>query len=279
MKFKLILLLPLTFIYITMNGQNIDEYEVYAIKYRESEFTIPAKDIVIGASESDSIKPCNMFWLLKGSNDKNVLIDVGFIDTVNTHNIKYITPTEALKRLSIEPDDITDIIVSHPHTDHIGEISIFSNATVWIQKNDFTYFIRDAWEEGGNKIGFEKKDVHNLVNVNLDGRLKLVDGDDIEIIPGIKVYTGSKHSYENQYVLVNSNTINKKILVASDAVWCYYNLEHLLPDALTFDSDAYVEAMKRMKTLVSKIEYIIPGHDDLVFSKFPEVTEWVVRIE
>jgi glyoxylase-like metal-dependent hydrolase (beta-lactamase superfamily II) len=48
---------------------------------------------------------------------------------------------------------------------------------------------------------------------------------------------------------------------------------------LTFDSDAYIEAMKRMKTIVPNTDYIIPGHDDLVFTKFPEITEWIVKIE
>ncbi len=266
-------LIPICFLY----GQNTSEYQVYALKYRESGFKIPAQGIVVGAAETDSIQPCNMFWLLRG-NDKNILIDVGFVDTVNKH-LKYITPLEALRRLDLEPDDISDIIVSHPHADHIGEIDKFPNATVWMQKNDFTHFIGDVWQKGGDTFGFEKKDVKNLVNINLDGRLNLIDGDDIEIIQGIKVYTGSKHTYENQYILVNSNAENKKILVASDAVWSYLNLEHLLPTSLTLDPDAYVAAMKRMKTLVTNTDYIIPGHDDLVFTKFPEISEWIVKIE
>ncbi len=279
MKLKLFLLLSFPLIFFKMNGQNSTKYKVYAIKYRESGFDISAKDIVIGANENDSIRPCNMFWLIKSNNDKNILVDVGFVDTDNTHNIKSITPVEALKRLELNPDDISDIIVTHPHTDHIGEINKFPNANVWMQKDDFTYFVRDAWQEGGNSFGFEKKDVQELVNINLEGRLNLIDGDDIEIFPGIRVYTGSKHTYANQYVLVNSNTIDKKIVVASDAVWCYYNLEHLLSSSLTSDPDAYVDAIKRMKTLVTNINYIIPGHDDLVFTKFPEVTEWIVKIE
>jgi glyoxylase-like metal-dependent hydrolase (beta-lactamase superfamily II) len=278
MKIKIILILSLT-PFILMYGQDTVEYQVYALKIRESGFNTSAQDIAVGATEGDSVRACNMFWLLKGNNDKNILIDVGFVDTANSYNLKYITPTEALMKLNIKPGDISDIIVTHPHTDHIGKIDIFSNATVWMQKSDFTYFIRDAWQAGGNTVGFEKKDVRNLVDINLDGRLKLIDGDNIEIISGIRVFTGSKHTYENQYVLINSNSLDKKILVASDAIWFYYNLEHLLPIPLTFDSDAYIEAMKRMKTIVPNTDYIIPGHDDLVFTKFPEITEWIVKIE
>jgi hypothetical protein len=37
--------------------------------------------------------------------------------------------------------------------------------------------------------------------------------------------------------------------------------------------------MKRMKTLVSNTELIIPGHDELIMSKFPKVADGVVKIE
>jgi len=277
MKFKLIVL----FVMITTNFSQAQEksaYEIYALKFRESGFKSPATEIAIGANESDSVRACNMFWLLQSEDGKNILVDVGFVDTSNTANIKIITPTEALGRLDIEPKDISDIIVTHPHIDHIGGIDIFPSATVWMQKNDFNYFIDDAWQEGGIAIGFSKEDVQKLKDIELDGRLKLIDGDNIEIMPGIKVFTGSKHTFENQYLLVNS-TSGDKILLASDAVWFYYNLENLLPIPLSFDNDAYVAAMKRMKSMVTDTKYIIPGHDNKLFSKFPEVAEWVVKIE
>jgi glyoxylase-like metal-dependent hydrolase (beta-lactamase superfamily II) len=97
-------------------------------------------------------------------------------------------------------------------------------------------------------------------------------------MPGIRVFIGSKHTFENQYLLVNSNSKSNKILIASDAIWFYYNLNNLLPATLCLDPKAYVEAMKRMKTLVTNPDFIIPGHDDLVFSKFPKVTEGIVKI-
>ncbi|HEY4875582.1 MAG TPA: hypothetical protein VIH86_08430 [Puia sp.] len=49
----------------------------------------------------------------------------------------------------------------------------------------------------------------------------MVDGDNKEIIPGIKVYTGSRHTFDSQYVLVKSGT--DKIIIASDNIYFYYN--------------------------------------------------------
>jgi glyoxylase-like metal-dependent hydrolase (beta-lactamase superfamily II) len=259
------------------NGQKGDEYQVYALKYlpggKDS-----AKNWAIGANPKDSINGTWMFWLLKGENDKNILVDVGFLDTAKIRMKGYIRPDSLLMRIKLSPSDITDIIMTHPHNDHIGGINLFPKANVWMQKDDFDYFVGEAWQENGNSVAFQKNDVRNIIEINLQGRLKLINGDNIEIMPGIRVFIGSKHTFENMYLVVNSNSETNKILIASDAIWFYYNLNNLLPATLCFDPAAYVEAMKRIKTLVPNPDLIIPGHDDLIFSKFPKVADGIVKI-
>ncbi len=274
---KIVLASVLSLIAIISNCQNGDEYQVFALKYADGP-DVSAAQMAVGANPKDSLKMCMMFWLLKGEKGRNLLVDVGFIDTSKTGRKNYVRPDSVLQRINVYPSDIADIIITHPHNDHIGGINLFPKAKVWMQKDDFDYFIGDAWQENGVSTGFQKNDVRNIIEINLQGRLKLVKGDSIEIIPGIKVFIGSKHTYENQYVLVNSNSKTNKILIASDAIWFYYNYNNLLPATLCMDPKAYVEAMKRMKTLVTNPDYIIPGHDDLVFSKFPKISDWIVKI-
>jgi glyoxylase-like metal-dependent hydrolase (beta-lactamase superfamily II) len=257
--------------------QTGDEYQIFAIKYTDGQ-NIAAQRMIAGANPADSIRVCNMFWLLKGANGRNILVDVGFIDTTKTGIKNYVSPDLMLQRMNVKPSDITDIIITHPHNDHIGGINLFPDAKVWMQKDDFGYFVGGAWQENGFSRGFQKNDVRNIIEINLQGRLKLIEGDNVEIMPGIKVFTGSKHTFENLYLLVNSNSKTNKTVVASDAIWFYYNLDGLLPATLCMDPKAYVEAMKRMKTLVTNPDLIIPGHDDQVFSKFPEISKWIVKI-
>jgi glyoxylase-like metal-dependent hydrolase (beta-lactamase superfamily II) len=255
-----------------------NEYQVYALRF-SGPGTSSASEVAVGANPKDSVRGCNMFWFLKGENGRNIMVDAGYIDSSKTVGKDYVRPDVVSKRLNISPSDITDIIITHPHYDHIGGIILFPHGKVWMQKKDYDYFVGGAWEENGFSRGFQKNDVRNLIEINLSGRLKLVDGDNLEIIPGIKVFTGSKHTWENQYLLVNCDSQKNRILLASDAIWFYYNLNNLLPiPTFTFDPKAYVEAMKRMKTLVSDPDLIIPGHDNQVFLKFPEVSEGIVRI-
>lgn len=255
-------------------GQKIS-YEVFALKFATNG-KVPINAIAVGANTKDSVQICYMVWLLKGTNGKTVLVDAGFVDTVKLGLRKYIRPDLALQRFGIQAKDITDVILTHPHTDHVNGIDLFPNAMVWMQKADFEYFVGEAWQKGGVTTGLKKADVQKLVQRNLDKKLMLVKGDGIKIMPGIKVFTGSRHTYESQFVQVETKSDN--VIVASDNSWFYYNLVNELSIPLTFDQQGYRDNLRRMKTFVTKIDLIIPGHDPLVFSKFPKVAEDVVRI-
>ena len=106
-----------------------------------------------------------------------------------------------------------------------------------------------------------------------------MDGDDKEIIPGVRVYTGSRHTFNSQYLSVKTGA--EKVVLASDNAYTYYNIEHLksAPKDATYDTTGYINAMRRMKTLVTNDKFIIPGHDASVFSKFTKVADDIIRVK
>lgn len=265
------------------SAQKPNTYEVYAIKFAGSDHKFYEGDWADGAPKDVPVDISFMLWLLKGSNGHNILVDAGFMpEKVREEEffklVDYVRPDSALFKLGIAPGEVTDIIISHPHWDHLGGIRLFPNANIWMQKLDFQGFVGTAWQKDGSSGGFAKEDVRLVIDLNLAGRLKLVDGDAKEILPGITVFTGSKHTYDSQYVLVNNGKEN--IVIASDNIWIYYSLDHLAPPSPggTADPKAYVAAMKRMKTLVSDPKYILPGHDSRVFERFTSVSNGVVVI-
>jgi glyoxylase-like metal-dependent hydrolase (beta-lactamase superfamily II) len=258
------------------------KYEVYALKFASSAHLWPIADWVDKGPKDDSVQIDFMIWLIKG-NGKTILVDAGFLNDIPDAKefaiANYVRPDSTLQKLGLKPTDITDIILSHPHWDHIDGLDLFPNAQVWMQQDDFYYYVGAAWQKGGFSGGFNKRDVRKLMDKNLEGKLTLVNGDNQEVIPGIKVFTGSRHTFNSQYVLVETGT--NKVILASDNIWVYYSLEHMQPAAAggTYDPAGYVSAMQRMKTLVSDSRYIIPGHDGKIFSNFPVMKAGVVKIE
>ena len=257
-------------------------YDVYAIKYASVGSYSYTSDWADQAPKQDSVQIDFMLWLIKGQG-RNILVDAGFLADIDNAKefgmVNYKRPDSTLLELGVKGEEITDVIITHPHWDHLDGLGLFPKARVWMQKTDYDYFVGGAWQKEGDHGGFVKRDVLMLAGVNVDGRLTLVDGDDKEIIPGIRVYTGSRHTFNSQYVLVNTGT--ERIILASDNIWVYYSLEHMRPAPPygTLDPVGYVKAMARMKTLVSKEKFIIPGHDARVFKTFPKVGERVVKIE
>jgi len=269
--------------FLNLNAQAPPSYEIYALKYFGLH-SVPVSELAMGAPKKDTMNMFFMYWLIRGNNGKNILVDAGFLKDLDIfkqlNTIFYIRPDSVLQELNIKPEEITDIILTHPHWDHIDGVSLFPQAHVWIQKEDYNYFVGQAWQKDGRHQGFYKRDVDSMVSLNIAGKLTLVDGDAKEIIPGIKVYTGSRHTFNSQYVLVQTG--GDKVILASDNIWIYYNLDHLTSSPFpngTFDTLAYVKSMQRMKTQASNVKYIIPGHDPAVFSRYPLVKPDIVRIK
>jgi glyoxylase-like metal-dependent hydrolase (beta-lactamase superfamily II) len=254
-------------------------YEVYAVRYG----TIPdfsLASLVAGEDRSKRLDIPLMVWLLKGSDGRVVLVDSGFVreNLVVQWKVKdFERPSDAVARLGIKAEQVTDIVLTHMHWDHAGGTTLFPKARVWIQKAEYAYYSGDAWQGKNTHGGIEPDDVLAMVRLNLEGRLGLVDGDDQRPLPGIACYTGGKHTYASQYLVVNSKS--GRTVLASDNVYLYENLDKHVAVAGALDMPSNLAAQDRMRTQATDIKLIVPGHDPAVFTRFPTVAAGVVRID
>ena len=139
---------------------------------------------------------------------------------------------------------MTDIIATHMHWDHVDGVDLFPKAKVWIQRAEFDYYTADARRPAAEQKYEQPEYVHSLMKLEIQGRVQLVDGDAKEIIPGITVYTGGRHTYASQYMGVNTRA--GKMVIASDNLYLYENLDKHVPIAKTFDAKANLAAQDRM---------------------------------
>jgi glyoxylase-like metal-dependent hydrolase (beta-lactamase superfamily II) len=221
-----------------------------------------------------------MVWLLKGPAGRNILVDSGFYRDKFFKQWKvkdFIKPSDAVARFGLKPEEITDIIITHMHWDHADGFDLFPKASVWIQKDEYVYYTGEAWQSRNTHGGVDPEDVMAIVKLNLEGRVKLINGDDQEPIPGVRCYTGGRHTYASQFVGVNTKA--GVVIVASDNLYLYENLEQRAPIAQTLDADSNLKAQERMRRLASDARLITPGHDPLVFTRFPKPGGGVAKIE
>ena len=107
-----------------------------------------------------------------------------------------------------------------------------------------------------------------LVQINTQGRLRLVDADDVEILPGIRAYTGARHTFASQYIRVDGDPL---FVLASDNCYLYRNLAERKASAAFSDADlpANIRNQERMIELAGSPDRVVPGHDPRQFEKFP----------
>jgi glyoxylase-like metal-dependent hydrolase (beta-lactamase superfamily II) len=260
-------------------GSGAATYQVYALRYA-TYANFPVSALVAGADKDRKTDIAMTIWLLKGSNGKNILVDTGcYHDALVKGNglTDFLKPSDLLALVNLKPEQITDIVITHMHWDHADGMDLFPNAKIWIQRDEYSYYVGAAWQPGGKHGGIDREDVLTVVKLNMDGKVNLVDGDDREIIDGIRVYTGGRHTFASQYVGVRSNV--GTMVIASDNMYLYENFDKHAAIAQTFDAESNLKAQDRMKQIASRPELIIPGHDPQVFVKYGKPGERVARIK
>ena len=251
------------------------DYEVYAVRYA----TLPnfrMSGLIAGADTGRKLDIAMMVWLIRG-NGRNVLLDAGFYRdkfVQRWHPRDFMKPSEAVARAGVKPEDVTDVIISHVHWDHLDGVDLFPNARVWIQREEFDHHLDSAGTVKDRMI--DAVDAPVLARIAREGRLMLVDGDGKEIMPGISVYTGGKHTYQSQFATVH--TAAGTVVLASDNVYLYENLATHRPIAQTLDSLSNLRTQARMMSLASDPRLIVPGHDPEVFTRFPSPGNGIARI-
>jgi glyoxylase-like metal-dependent hydrolase (beta-lactamase superfamily II) len=246
------------------------DYSIEAIRYASIR-GFPVADLVMGAPADEKLDIAMVVWLIRGGGH-NVLFDSGF------HRDKwlkefpsladYVRPDEAVRLAGVKPEEITDVVISHAHWDHMGGIDLFPKATIWIQRQEFAYYTGDAWQPNGEHGGIDPEDTIALERINTEGRLRLLDGDGTDVLPGIRAYTGARHTFASEYLRVDGEP---PFVLASDNCYLYRNLAEHKAGATFSDADraANVANQSRMVELAGSADRVVPGHDPLQFQKYP----------
>ena len=253
-------------------------YEVYAVQFALVA-GYPVSSLIVGAAKDRRTDLAMMVWAIRDTGGRIVLVDAGFYRQKFLERWKpvwHVAPADAVARaFGVTPASVTDIIMSHVHWDHADGADLFPRARIWLQKEEYEHYVGPDGTAPAGTI--DPLDAKMLFDLHAAGRVMLAEGDDKEILPGIRVYTGGKHTWQSQYVGVS--TRKGTVILASDNAYLYENLTERAPIAQTLDAASNLQAQARMLRLAAAPTLVVPGHDPLVFKRFPFIRDNTVRID
>ncbi|PYP68793.1 MAG: hypothetical protein DMD26_00940 [Gemmatimonadetes bacterium] len=256
-------------------------YEVYAVRFATVD-SYPTRFLVAGADSNRRTPLAFTVWLMRGGG-RTVLMDAGFYRDKFIQRWKpvgFMKPSDALAPLGVKPSDVTDIVISHVHWDHLDGADLFPRARIWLQRAEYEHYTNDTGAVLDRAIDVD--DAKMLAKLKAAGRVQLIPGDSTEIIPGITVFTGGKHTFASEFATVRTALADGRVgtaVLASDNAYLYENLEGHRPITQSLDTLSNLRAQDRMSRLASEPRLIVPGHDVDVFVRFPKPGNGIARIE
>ncbi len=257
-----------------------ETYQVYAIKYAHHERRSSAN--FIGGDTHDVPMPLDYFvWAVVGQG-KAWLVDTGFDqDGADQRGRKIITPIDqGLAAIGVAAANVEDVLITHMHYDHAGNRDLFPKARYHLQDKEMNFCTGRCMCHRPLAVHFEPKDVAGMVHKVFDKRVEFHDGD-AELAPGLSLHLMGGHTAGLQVVRVH--TQKGWMVLASDAAHLYANIEQNRPFPAVYNLADMLEANRRIYSLASAPELVIPGHDPAVLERFPAASRehegWIARLD
>jgi glyoxylase-like metal-dependent hydrolase (beta-lactamase superfamily II) len=244
-------------------------WQVFALRYAHHDR--PAQqNFLMPVEDAHDAMPMDYFvWLLRGPDGREVLVDTGFDEGTAARRGRTILRPVArcLAAIGTDAAAIRDVVISHLHYDHAGNLGQFPNATFHIQDREVAFATGRHVCTACIRAPFEVEDVVKLVRAVYAERVCFHDGEG-EVAPGVTVHRVGGHSDGLQMVRVM--TARGPLVLAVDAAHYYANMERRNPFPIVYDLGAMIQGWRRARQLAGGDDsLVIPGHDPLVRKRFP----------
>jgi glyoxylase-like metal-dependent hydrolase (beta-lactamase superfamily II) len=205
-------------------------------------------------------------WAVVGSS-RVFLVDTGFTaETAARRKRQFLRcPIETLREIGLEPDSITDVVLTHLHYDHVGNFHKLPNARFHLQEREMAFATGRHMRYPFFGHGFELEDVLGMVRLNFRRRVEFYDGDS-ELAPGVTLHLAPGHTAGLQVVRVHTRRGN--VVLASDSSHFYENLQSNRPFVAAVDLGAMLDSFRKVERLAESRRHIVPGHDPLVMRRY-----------
>ena len=157
------------------------------------------------------------------------------------------TITGQLAEIGLKTSDITYVALSHTHGDHIGNVGLFPNSTILMQRVEYTWISSpDGTNDNVNQL---KALARKLLGT--PKQLQLLDGDtDLFGDGSVTLISTPGHTPGSQSLLVHLKK-SGFIILSGDVVHLEENFEKNVVPSLNTDKAASIASMDRVRRMIA----------------------------
>lgn len=243
-------------------------HEVYALRYGHA--VRKPGDVFLSGDPHESPGEMDYFvWLIRDEAGREVVVDTGFgAEAATRRKRTLLRPVdEALARMGVDCRTVRDVVITHMHYDHAGNLDLFPSARFHLQDTEMSFSTGRFMCHPVLSHAYDVEDVCCMVRRVYAGRVRFHDGD-AELAPGISIHRIGGHSHGLMAVRVS--TRRGHVVLASDCTHYLANLQRRDPFPALFNLGDMLEGYDRLMELAGGSEdLIVPGHDPLVMRMYP----------
>lgn len=242
-------------------------YEILALRYAHTAERTQASNLIFPDDHAAPMPLDYFIWLIRGEG-RVIVLDTGFDETTAIRRGRKLirSPLDALRAVGVDPAEVQDVVLSHMHFDHAGNLDGFPNAKFHLQDEEMRYCTGRCMCHEPLRRPFDVEHVQQAVAKVYAERMVFHDGTS-ELAPGITLHLTGGHSGGLQVMRVP--TARGWVVLASDAVHFWYNIRRRSPFILLHNLEKMLEGWVLCEKLADGPDHIIPGHDPEVTRRFP----------
>jgi glyoxylase-like metal-dependent hydrolase (beta-lactamase superfamily II) len=206
-------------------------------------------------------------WVLRRG-DRIIVVDTGFDAAAGARRGRVLDrrPAEAVALLGIDAAEVSTVVVTHLHYDHAGNLGDYPKAEIIVQAKELAYVTGAPMRHPTLNHFFEVDDMLDVVRRVHAGGVRVIDGD-LRLDDDLHLCLIGGHTAGLQ--VVRARTARGWVVIASDAVHYYDNFAERNPFPAIVDLPDMLDGYDRLLELSDGLDHIIPGHDPLVFDRYP----------
>ncbi|KAK6029686.1 metallo-beta-lactamase domain protein [Ostertagia ostertagi] len=167
------------------------------------------------------------------SANRNILVDCG--DPWNGEEI-----LRQLSLFGLEKNDIHVVVITHGHIDHCGNLSMFQNATVYMDS--------DVASTGRYTT------LSEVSYVNIENRTQKLEGNSLTLAPAVELRRCPGHT-DHDLIVIVSNTERGRIVISGDIFECAND------DTQWKEVSRYPDLQEKSRSEIEELaDWIVPGH-------------------